>query len=129
MKNDSFGSWLEFDFGDIFNSIFGGSTTDRMKSTKKEKQIFCEGTFIKKDIHGKDCHVGDRLKITRPRIYFKRDVDTGWGYEIVDLKERKLVGTLVLLKTKGLHLKLDEGGYYHLTITDRARNPLKWERL
>jgi hypothetical protein len=45
------------------------------KKEKNKSHLFCEGEFIKNDIHGNPCYVEDRLRITRPRIYFKRNIN------------------------------------------------------
>ena len=82
-----------------------------------KKELFCEGVFIKNDINNVPCCIGDKIKVTRPTFYNQDEY----------FPETIYYGTLVLLKSKGIMLRFDNGGYYRLTLTNQARNPLKWE--
>jgi hypothetical protein len=89
---------------------------------------FCEWVFVKNDIYGNPCHIGDTIKITQPRIQFRKFYEND-TYEYIDVPEKTFEGTLVILKSKGLMLRFDDGTYRHITSTNHARNPLKWELL
>ena len=91
---------------------------------KKSKLPFGQGLFIRKDDFGNDCCVGDRVEVIRPEMSIPHE---DWRGEETwkEISEQTFTGTLVLLKSRGVRIKLNTGlgtEYIKPPITNRSRN-------
>jgi len=108
-----------------------------IKEKKKGKEVFAKGLFIRKDVSGIDCCVGDYVRVTQPAFtirkaeYIGEDYNEGGGclFEKKEIEEKTYEGTLLLLKSRGVVIKLNTGEYITPKLTDKARNPWKWEKI
>jgi hypothetical protein len=94
------------------------------------KPLFGFGLFIRKDDFGNDCCVGDIVEVIRPEMQIPED---SWeGSKITTIPEVIFTGTLVLLKSQGVRIRLNTGigtEYIKPPITNRSRNIWKWRKL
>lgn len=91
------------------------------------EKIKYRNVFVRNDINGVPCMVGDRVKITREAInYTKGNVYSEEG-EDIDLPEETWEGEIVLLLSKGICIKTTNGGYIHPKIIDRGHVKWTWE--
>ena len=94
-----------------------------------KKQPFGYGLFIRNDDSGNPCCIGDRVEVIRPKMIIENE-DTLSGE--IAIEETIFTGILVLLKSKGVRIKLDTGRgteYIKPPITNRSRNIWKWRKL
>ena len=91
------------------------------------KEQFAKGLFIRNDDNGNPCHVGDIVKVTVGEgklIYVSEwddhDRDT-------PLESETFTGTLVLLKTKGVAIRQNDGSYIFPALTKNSIKKWKWE--
>ena len=97
------------------------------------KSLFGFGLFIHKDDFGQPCCIGDQVEVIRPAMKIpSEEILDGF----VEIPEATFTGTLVLLKSKGVMLRLTEGIPYILgrqyikpPITNHSRNIWKWRKL
>ena len=102
-----------------------------IKKAEKVKTIFGQGLFIRKDDFSRDCCIGDKVEVIRPAMVIEHDVDFD-NKEDVEIPEHTFTGTLVLLKTRGVLVKLNTGkgtNYVKAPLTNRSRNLWKWRKL
>ncbi len=114
-----------------------------MKITNPSSKDYGKGLRVKRDINGEWCCVGDRVRLTRPAVYWeKRSVPTkrleGMTVimgeekekpEIVDLPEAIHEGVLILRISQGVMLKLDNRDVIRPKFSNRARNVWRWEKV
>ena len=87
---------------------------------------FADGLFIKNDDNGKPCHIGDNIKVV---VEEGNMYEEGGGYAGGYLPEDEYIGILVLLKSKGVAIRLGNGDYIFPRLTNKSIRKWKWERL
>jgi hypothetical protein len=87
-----------------------------VKKNKEKKELFANGLFIRKDVYGKDCCVGDFVRVTSPEFTIEKPTEN------IDVESHTYEGQLLLLRSKGVTIKTDTG-YITPKLTDKARNP------
>lgn len=97
------------------------------------REIFGKGLFIRKDKDGNDCCIGDRVEITRPEFTIKNDNygdndDDFFVSSSRTIEESIFEGTLILLKSKGVMIKTEDG-YRKVPTTDNSRVKRIWKKL
>ena len=91
---------------------------------------FGKGLFIKNDINGFPCNIGDTIRVTRPDLSFETGEDSH-----IDIDEKSWIGILCLLKTRGIRIRtysLSPKGkriteYIKPNLTNLGYNIWKWE--
>jgi len=95
----------------------------------RKPKIFGYGLFIRKDDFGQDCFIGDKVEVIRPAM----EIPTEENFDgFVELPEQTFTGTLVLLKSRGVLIKLSTGkgtNYVKAPLTNHSRNKWKWRKL
>lgn len=91
---------------------------------------FADGLFIKNDDNGKPCHIGDNIKvIVEEGNMYEEGGGYAGGYAGGYLPEDEYIGILVLLKSKGVAIRLWNGNYIFPRLTNKSIRKWKWERL
>jgi len=85
------------------------------------KKQFGKGLFIRNDDNGNPCHVGDIVKVT-----VGEGIATGDDYSF-DLDSESFIGTLVLLKAKGVAIRKNDGSYVFPKLTKSSIREWEWE--
>ena len=90
---------------------------------------FADGLFIKNDDNGKPCHIGDNIKVIVEEGNMYEEGGGYGGYAGGCLPEDEYIGILVLLKSKGVAIRLWNGNYIFPRLTNKSIRKWKWERL
>lgn len=90
------------------------------------KTQFAKGLFIRNDDNGRPCCVGDTVKVKVGEGTIPNDHSWGDRGE-VSLQEQEYEGTLVLLKSKGVQIRLNDGTYIKPNLTDKGYRIWVWE--
>ena len=85
------------------------------------KTQFGKGLFIKNDDNGNPCHIGDivRVKVSGG--------ESTWNDLDVPLNDAEYEGVLVLLKSKGVYIRLNNGYYIQPRLTKNSMRKWEWE--
>jgi hypothetical protein len=84
-----------------------------------KKQPTGFGMFVRRDVNGNPCCIGDRVKITAPRQIHSFPDEDGIDEEQV-YEERSDTGVLCLWWSRGLMLKLENGIYKKIKTNTRS---------
>jgi len=90
-----------------------------------KRKEFAEGVFILNDKNGKPCCVGDKVKVKVGKG--RTDIFLNDESYFSNLPEKTYIGTLVLLKSKGVAVRLDNGNYIFPRLTNNSIRKWEWE--
>ena len=90
------------------------------------KTQFARGLFIKNDDNGNPCYVGNTVKVkvgegTIPNNHTWDDRGE------IPLEAKEYEGTLVLLKSKGVMIRLPNNEYIKPNLTDKGYRKWNWK--
>lgn len=92
-----------------------------------KKKLFGEGLFIVHDKDGAPIYIGDHVKATRGAMEFEK-YDQEWGPQTVEIEEETWTGVMVLLKSKGVALRVGKS-YIFPKLTNRGHATWTLEKL
>ena len=89
------------------------------------KEQFAKGLFIRNDDNGNPCHVGDIVEVS---VEEGKSLYNDWEGDYTRiLPAESFIGTLVLLKTKGVAIRQNNGSYIFPKLTKNSIRKWKWE--
>jgi hypothetical protein len=97
---------------------------NRQNIIKKQPTGF--GMFVRKDVNGRSCCIGDRVKITTPEQSHEFPISNSDPFsdeehtEEKTFEERTISGVLCLWFSKGIVLKLDNGSYMKINMATKS---------
>jgi hypothetical protein len=94
------------------------------EQVRMKKKEFVEGVLIKNDDNGKPCRVGDKVKVSVEEGILHDPYHNGDGRYF---PAGEYTGILVLLKSKGIAVRLDNGNYIFPRLTNTSFRKWKWE--
>jgi len=91
------------------------------------KQLLGKGVFVRNDINGKPCRIGDRVKLTRPYMCFPSGHAEYSDADDVEIEEKIFIGVLKLRMSIGVIVSLNTGGFAKPKLSESCYSPWKWE--